>query len=85
MPVICGTLARFECRRHMLHDAGDHTIVVGLVRRAARRKGEPCASRAGLRAFRRENLSDVVAAGRSTGNVRIYWNQGTPGGQPGNQ
>jgi hypothetical protein len=26
---------------------------------------------------------DIVAAGRSTGNVRIYWNQGTPGGNPG--
>jgi hypothetical protein len=24
---------------------------------------------------------DIVAVGRATGNVRIYWNQGTPGGQ----
>ena len=46
VPIISGTLARFECRRYTLHDAGDHTIVVGRVLRAAHREGEPlCFSR----------------------------------------
>jgi flavin reductase (DIM6/NTAB) family NADH-FMN oxidoreductase RutF len=41
VPVIDGTLARFECARAALHDAGDHTIVVGQVLRASFREGEP--------------------------------------------
>ena len=41
VPVIEGTLARFECARAALHDAGDHTIVVGRVLRASLRNGEP--------------------------------------------
>lgn len=41
VPVIPGTLARFECQRAALHDAGDHTIVVGRVLRATHRQGEP--------------------------------------------
>lgn len=46
VPVIAGTLARFECGRHVLHDGGDHTIVVGRVLRAAHREGDPlCFSR----------------------------------------
>ena len=46
VPIISGTLARFECRRYTLHEAGDHTIVVGRVLRAAHREGEPlCFSR----------------------------------------
>ncbi|SFA79871.1 NADH-FMN oxidoreductase RutF, flavin reductase (DIM6/NTAB) family [Poseidonocella pacifica] len=40
-PVIAGCLAHFECEREALHDAGDHTIVVGRVLRAAHRTGEP--------------------------------------------
>ncbi len=39
VPILRGCLARFECRRHALHDAGDHTIIVGRVLRAARRPG----------------------------------------------
>jgi flavin reductase (DIM6/NTAB) family NADH-FMN oxidoreductase RutF len=46
VPIIAGTLARFECRRHGVHEAGDHSIVVGRVLRAAFREGEPlCFSR----------------------------------------
>jgi flavin reductase (DIM6/NTAB) family NADH-FMN oxidoreductase RutF/pimeloyl-ACP methyl ester carboxylesterase len=33
-PVLAGTLATFECRRHALHDGGDHVILVGEVMKA---------------------------------------------------
>ena len=33
-PILCGSLASFECRRHAFHDAGDHGIMVGRVVRA---------------------------------------------------
>ena len=46
VPVIPGTLARFECRLTSMHDAGDHTLLIGLVLRAAHREGDPlCFSR----------------------------------------
>ncbi|KKX33109.1 flavin reductase family protein [Rhizobium sp. LC145] len=46
VPVIQGTLARFECERSSLLDAGDHTLIVGRVLRAAHREGDPlCFSR----------------------------------------
>lgn len=52
VPIISGTLARFECRRHTLHEAGDHTIVIGRVLRAAQREGEPlCFSRGAFGRF----------------------------------
>lgn len=41
VPVLAGTLARFECARAECHDAGDHTIVIGRVLRAAHGEGEP--------------------------------------------
>ena len=41
VPVLSDTLARFECARANVHDAGDHTIVVGRVLRAAHGEGEP--------------------------------------------
>ncbi|WP_106753468.1 flavin reductase family protein [Pannonibacter carbonis] len=45
-PVIPGTLARFECRRFALHDAGDHSLIIGRVLRVAHRDGDPlCFSR----------------------------------------
>lgn len=31
VPVIPGTAARFDCRRHAVHDGGDHSILVGQV------------------------------------------------------
>jgi flavin reductase (DIM6/NTAB) family NADH-FMN oxidoreductase RutF len=40
-PVIAGTLARFDCLQHAVHDGGDHAIVLGLVRRASCRAGAP--------------------------------------------
>lgn len=54
-PVIPTTLARFECRRSALHDAGDHTIIVGHVLRGAQRHGEPlCFSRGAFGHFRQQ-------------------------------
>jgi flavin reductase (DIM6/NTAB) family NADH-FMN oxidoreductase RutF len=51
-PIISGTLTRFECRRYTLHEAGDHTIVIGRVLRAAQREGEPlCFSRGSFGRF----------------------------------
>lgn len=41
VPVIPGTLARFDCAHHAAHDGGDHLIVVGRVLRAAFREGPP--------------------------------------------
>ena len=53
-PVIAGTLARFECETASLHDAGDHTIMLGRVLRAAHREGDPlCFSRGAFGHFRR--------------------------------
>lgn len=40
-PLIEGCLARFECARHAVHDAGDHAIVLGRVLSAAYREGKP--------------------------------------------
>lgn len=52
VPVIPGTLARFECVRSNLHDAGDHSIIIGRVLRAAHREGEPlCFSRGSFGRF----------------------------------
>lgn len=46
VPVIPGTLARFECELSDLHDAGDHTLILGRVLRATHRQGDPlCFSR----------------------------------------
>jgi flavin reductase (DIM6/NTAB) family NADH-FMN oxidoreductase RutF len=36
-----GTLAHIECRREMLHEAGDHTIVVARVVGGRAREGHP--------------------------------------------
>lgn len=41
VPVLPGTLARFECTEQAQHDAGDHTIIIGKVLRVAHRQGEP--------------------------------------------
>lgn len=40
VPILSGCLARFECHRAALHDAGDHAIIVGHVDRAAFRPGK---------------------------------------------
>lgn len=51
-PVIPGTLARFECVLSTLHDAGDHTLVIGRVLRATHREGDPlCFSRGSFGRF----------------------------------
>ncbi len=36
-----GALAHIECRRHAVHDGGDHSIIVGLVIGGAPGKGRP--------------------------------------------
>jgi flavin reductase (DIM6/NTAB) family NADH-FMN oxidoreductase RutF len=41
VPVIPGTLARFDCALHAQHDGGDHIIIIGRVLRAACRDGAP--------------------------------------------
>lgn len=40
VPVIEGSLAAFECATTALHDAGDHTMIVGEVTRVRERGGE---------------------------------------------
>ncbi|MGG7517757.1 flavin reductase family protein [Allorhizobium undicola] len=41
VPVITGTLACFECRLHAVHDAGDHSLLIGEVMRATLQNGAP--------------------------------------------
>ena len=40
-PLIEGCLSRFECRQVAVHDAGDHSIVVGQVTHVTTREGRP--------------------------------------------
>jgi len=35
VPLLTGSLASFDCRRHAVHDGGDHLIFVGEVRHVA--------------------------------------------------
>ena len=41
VPLIPGTLARFECHTHQVHDSGDHYIIIGEVVRFEARDAEP--------------------------------------------
>lgn len=43
VPILDGVLAHIECERTALHDAGDHTIVVGRVTGGAVKDGRPLA------------------------------------------
>ena len=43
IPVLHGVLAHIECQRSAVHEAGDHTIVVGRVTGGAVREGRPLA------------------------------------------
>lgn len=40
-PLLDGCLAHFECETFSLVEGGDHTIIIGMVKRAARFEGEP--------------------------------------------
>ena len=52
VPIIPGTLSRFECERASIYDGGDHSIILGRVLRAAHRDGEPlCFARGGFGRF----------------------------------
>lgn len=39
-PALPGCLARFDCARHAVHEAGDHSIVIGEVLRTTSRPGK---------------------------------------------
>jgi flavin reductase (DIM6/NTAB) family NADH-FMN oxidoreductase RutF len=39
VPILDGCLAVFECQRETVHDAGDHSIIIGRVVRAVERAG----------------------------------------------
>jgi flavin reductase (DIM6/NTAB) family NADH-FMN oxidoreductase RutF len=41
VPLVEGAIAQLDCRRHALHDAGDHTILVGEVLGAHTSPGRP--------------------------------------------
>lgn len=41
VPLLDECLARFECRRNVVHDGGDHSIIVGNVLQFQHRHGEP--------------------------------------------
>jgi flavin reductase ActVB len=41
VPLIDGALVQLECRRHVTHTAGDHTILIGEVQRGVTRSGRP--------------------------------------------
>lgn len=47
-PAIAGCLARFDCRHHARHDAGDHTIVIGEVLQVTARPGKGLLFKRGL-------------------------------------
>ena len=41
VPLLDGALVHLECRKHTLHTAGDHTILIGEVERGATWPGRP--------------------------------------------
>jgi flavin reductase (DIM6/NTAB) family NADH-FMN oxidoreductase RutF len=41
VPILPGVLARFDCRRHAIHEGGDHQIIIGQVLRLALEEGAP--------------------------------------------
>lgn len=41
VPLLAGCLARFECRKYAEYEGGDHSIIVGRVKRASLREGAP--------------------------------------------
>ncbi|MCC1491997.1 flavin reductase family protein [Cognatishimia sp. F0-27] len=47
VPLLSGSLARFECAQEALHDAGDHTIIVARVTRVTTSEGAPLLFHAG--------------------------------------
>lgn len=56
VPVIPGTLARFECEQQSVYEAGDHSLIIGRVLRAAIRDGDPlCFARGGFGRFERHS------------------------------
>jgi flavin reductase (DIM6/NTAB) family NADH-FMN oxidoreductase RutF len=48
VPVLAGSIARFDCRRYACHPAGDHSILVGEVLRVTTRPGKGLIFKHGL-------------------------------------
>jgi len=48
VPLIAGVLACFECNLKTVHDAGDHSIIIGQVMRVQSRDGAPLVFHGGL-------------------------------------
>ncbi|WBU62846.1 flavin reductase family protein [Paracoccus aerodenitrificans] len=48
VPIIPGVLTRFDCAQEDLHDAGDHTLVIGRVLRVEAGQGKPLVFAQGL-------------------------------------
>jgi len=41
LSVLQGCLAMFACQKYALHDAGDHTLIIGKVLEFSKRDGDP--------------------------------------------
>ena len=41
VPLLPGTIARFECKTHAIHDCGDHFIIIGEVIEFQAKEGRP--------------------------------------------
>jgi len=68
VPLVDGAVALLECRRHSLHDGGDHTIIVGEGPLGVGRRGaSPRALRAALRSLRRRERPAPGRVGRFPG------------------
>jgi len=46
-PLITDCLVAFECRKHAIHDAGDHTLILGEVTKVHQGQGSPLTFQAG--------------------------------------
>ncbi len=47
LPLVTGALANLECRMHSKMDAGDHTVVIGMVEMVTLKGGDPLIFHAG--------------------------------------
>lgn len=72
VPLLDGCLARFECTTEAVHDAGDHAIVVGRVRRALWREGAALIVHAGRMRGLAENPAAHPAANPSARDAEAY-------------
>jgi len=66
IPLLRGSLARFECRNAEQYDGGDHTIFVGAVERYSHTDGEPLLFNAGKYAIAAPHPDDHGKAVQSS-------------------